>query len=379
MQGNNNRRNENNRKNENSKNAFSKKAEQKDKKNNNNKKTNNGNKKTSKYAYVTMVINGDKYINGAIGLAKGLLITKTKCDLVCMIDNTVSQKGVSRLREVFDYVPLVDRIYKETGWGHKKATERYSSWWKFSFTKWRCLTMTQYKKVLFLDADVSVIKNIDNLFEMKAPAGVFSPALFRKNLSNDKHTEDELEFGILAHGEEVDIKKRLTHPTWISVATGGCILLEPSCYRFCKLLNILCSVEEYKFDIKKISGTDEISIAQAFGDVLWYNIDNIYHYRAGSSESPERINKRDTVRALHYLNEKPWEIPENNKRRSIYYDVKLWWDIFDVPITIKNRNKISNEEYHKIQTKIQDDFKIVYDESFERNWSNMNRNKRNPR
>lgn len=334
------------------------------------------NKRRSKYAYVTMVINGDKYVNGAIGLAKSILISQTKYDLVCMIDDTVSKDSVMRLHEVYNYVVLVDRIYKETSWGGRTASERYSSWWKFSFTKWRCLTMIQYNKILFLDADVLLIKNMDEIFEMNTPAGVFNPALFRKNLVNNKHTKIELDFGIFKHGEIIDIKKRLTHPKCINVMTGGCVLLSPSCTRFCKLLDILCSVEEYKFDVNNSSGTDEISIAQTFSDVPWYNIDNIYHYRAGSSESPERENKRNKIKAIHYLNEKPWEIAENNKRRSIYFDVKLWWDIYNIHITIKNRNRISNEEYHKIQTKIQTDFGTVYDKSFQRNWNNKIGNKK---
>lgn len=330
-----------------------------------NKKTN---KLDSKYAYVTMVIKGDRYVDGAVALAKSILISGSPHDIICMVDDSVSEKGIKNLKENFTHVILVDRIYKETSWGGQKSHNRYSSWWKFSFTKWRCLTFTQYKKILFVDADVIVIQNMDDLFNMKAPGGVFMTKYFAHHLNKHGHGPFDKKMGFPKHGNNMNMEKLLTADDGILVMAGGLMLLTPSCERFCRLLNILCSVETFTVE-NALSGSDTLSIAMTFRDCKWTNFNNIYHYRAGSSEHPAQKSKRDQVKAIHYLNEKPWEIPNNNKRRSLYFDVQLWWDIFNSPVT--SQRKISSEELKKLQAKVKKDYQTVYNKSYQRNFSKL--------
>ncbi|KAL3893547.1 MAG: hypothetical protein SGPRY_014156, partial [Prymnesium sp.] len=49
-----------------------------------------------------------------------------------------------------------------------------SPWARASFAKLRVLTLTSYKRVLLLDTDVIVMRNIDHLLALQAPAFVFS-------------------------------------------------------------------------------------------------------------------------------------------------------------------------------------------------------------
>ena len=37
--------------------------------------------------------------------------------------------------------------------------------WEFCLTKLRAFGLTQFKKIVFLDADIMVLKNLDQLFE----------------------------------------------------------------------------------------------------------------------------------------------------------------------------------------------------------------------
>ena len=50
--------------------------------------------------------------------------------------------------------------------------EMYGPWIDVSFTKWHCLGLTQYDRICFVDADKIMLTNIDDIFQMAAPAGI---------------------------------------------------------------------------------------------------------------------------------------------------------------------------------------------------------------
>jgi len=278
----------------------------------------------SKYAYITLVFGGDRYIPGAVCLAKSLISTNTKYDVICMIDSSVSKSGIDSLKQYFTRILLVPLIYKDViKKNYKKFNDRYDKWINVSFTKWRCLQLLEYKKVLFLDSDVALLKNIDDLFDLTAPAAVFESSQY-KHQAQLSYT-----YGHMRHGEQVDwdemnirLKGNISPPA--GILTGGCVLLVPSEKYFCRMLNIICSTPQYG-NIKCYSGADEQAIVQTFNDVNWTNISNIYHYRAGGVE-PDGVYPKSKIRALHWLSGKPWE---HKKEADSYPDIKIWWTIYE--------------------------------------------------
>ncbi|AGQ20284.1 p13 [Clostera anastomosis granulovirus A] len=118
-----------------------------------------------KCAYVTLVMRGDAYVDGAIALANSIRATNTKYDLVCMITNDVTRS--EELRELFTRVVCVPYWHFSCG---QMLTDRqrqlYGNWINYSFTKWRCFqVMKMYERCVYMDADQVVLRNIDHLFE----------------------------------------------------------------------------------------------------------------------------------------------------------------------------------------------------------------------
>ena len=120
------------------------------------------------YAYVTLVMLGDRYIPGAIVLAHSIRRLDSQADLVVLVTPDVSEDGRRILATFFDRVVPVDFI-KVPNWRVRKQPHR--RYLELVFTKFHLFNLTQYKKVLLIDADALVLKYPDHLFSLPAPMG----------------------------------------------------------------------------------------------------------------------------------------------------------------------------------------------------------------
>lgn len=126
-------------------------------------------------AFVTMVMCGEEYAQGAATLAWSLRQQKTAHELVVMVTPDVRVQVQKLLRKLYDRVIKVD--YIETKVRSALRGKKYRNedkWVKFSLTKACLLKFTEYDKIVWIDADTLVLKNIDCLFELSTPAGICS-------------------------------------------------------------------------------------------------------------------------------------------------------------------------------------------------------------
>jgi hypothetical protein len=122
------------------------------------------------YAYVTLVMMGDRYISAAIVLAHSLRKLNTQADLVVLITSDVSEDGKRVLSTYFDKVLLIDYVVAKN-WRTRKQHHR--KYLELVFTKFHLFKLTEYKKILLIDADALVLKYPDHIFSLNAPAGCF--------------------------------------------------------------------------------------------------------------------------------------------------------------------------------------------------------------
>ena len=125
-------------------------------------------------AWVTLVMRGDAYVPGALALAASLRASGTAAATVCMVTPDVSAGARALLGRAFDRVASVDKLtYPTRPMPTAKQRDIYGGWISDACTKWRCLDF-EYARVIVLDADVVLLGNCDHLFEVAAPAGIFS-------------------------------------------------------------------------------------------------------------------------------------------------------------------------------------------------------------
>lgn len=128
-----------------------------------------------RYAFVTLVMCGDDYVKGALILAWSLRQQKTQHELIVMVTPDVSVSAMRLLRKLYDRVIKVQYIKTRVKSALRgKKYRREDTWIQYSLTKARMLNLTEYDKIVWLDADSIVLNNIDELFALQTPAGICS-------------------------------------------------------------------------------------------------------------------------------------------------------------------------------------------------------------
>src|SRR5262249_38170673 len=133
-----------------------------------------------------------------------------KC--VIMVTPDVSNGGRQQLAQVFDEVVSISYIqFKCRPLRTHKQRELYSSWIERSFTKWCCLTLVKYDKIILIDADTIAIHNMDELFLSEPPGATFSSPWSEPftSMCPKQKEEDKGKVGIfnpyqgIAHGQKI--------------------------------------------------------------------------------------------------------------------------------------------------------------------------------
>jgi len=279
-----------------------------------------------KNAYVMLVMKGDKYGFGAVITSFSLKHTGTPWDIVCMVTPDVSeemQKMISTVARVvkIDYLEFPTRALKT-----QRQEDIYGSWNSQSYTKAQCLTLWEYNKIIFLDADIIVVQNIDHLFELNAPAATFSSPW---GYEYDEHGPFMLTGYPNEHGKPVlyeTIMKNMNSGGFTLI--GSLMLLEPSKNNYNNYLKKISEEisRQGNFGFDCYSTVDEQSIVFSFTN--WTHIHQKYNFILHKIEWLRKNNTVEIPHVLHYFSDKkPWLL-QTSWSSSIYNTTKIWWYLF---------------------------------------------------
>ena len=114
-----------------------------------------------KKAFITYLCN-DKFIPGAVALAKSLQHFKVSHEIACMVTDEVTEKGRIELENSGLSLVNIEKIIPQRTDGIK---DRYkeNSW--MMFTKLNLWRLSDYDKLVFLDADCIATDNIDEMMD----------------------------------------------------------------------------------------------------------------------------------------------------------------------------------------------------------------------
>ena len=250
-----------------------------------------------KYAWVTFV-NNKSYLDGAHVLAKSLEISASKYNLIILIPDDFNiniQNPVNNLSNI-EYIPIKLLVYQNDGKDiSMKARANYS----YCINKIYAWSLISYDKVCWLDSDMIVLKNIDDIFNNDIRDGQIGAA----------------------HGCTCNILKNTKLSTNCEICpfnnligtyiNTGLILLKPNIATYNVLLNI-----DYNYPLP-----DQDAFNEYFKNNIIY-IDSKYNYinnleLAHSEYIPD-------IYIFHFSYGKPWEAETmrlTGTFRSIY---NLW-------------------------------------------------------
>ncbi|XP_077249846.1 plant glycogenin-like starch initiation protein 3 isoform X2 [Tasmannia lanceolata] len=113
-------------------------------------------KSRKREAYATVLHSSDTYVCGAITLAQSIIKTGTKRDLIILIDKSISKTKRQALSNAGWKIREIKRI--------RNPRAEKNSYNEYNYSKLRLWQLTDYDKVIFVDSDIIVLRNLDLLF-----------------------------------------------------------------------------------------------------------------------------------------------------------------------------------------------------------------------
>ena len=269
------------------------------------------------YAYVTLCMKGTKYVPGVLALATSIRMSGSVFPLVCMVTSDVPMVA----RELIATVAVVHEVpklqYRTKPMKSSHSMRLYKEWYDESYTKWNCLNLTQYTKVLFIDADMIIIDNVDHLFDLQAPAATFSTPWATEFDPAGSFSIADYPTGHADRVPAATIARNLITGGYTFIAS--LVLLEPAAEDYNKLLDKIQNYQPFGFD--NYSSPDEQSLAWYYitKNTTWTHIHQRYNFIIHKLEWLDHA----TPAVLHYFShKKPW-LCENDT--TPWFTDKIWW------------------------------------------------------
>ncbi|KAG4176735.1 hypothetical protein ERO13_A11G264600v2 [Gossypium hirsutum] len=235
-------------------------------------------------AYVTVLHSSDAYVCGAIALAQSIIRTNSTKDLLLLHDEHVSPRSLTGLRTAGWKTRQIERIRSPFA---KKGS--YNEW---NYSKLRIWLLTWYHKVVFIDSDLLVFKNMDWVFHYPQISAA----------GNDR-----------------------------TLFNSGIMVIEPS----------LCTFEDLmlkSFKVGSYNGGDQGFLNEVF--TWWHRLPNEVNFLKyfDRNHSLDREKIPDDLSAIHYLGLKPWmcyrdyDCNWDIKERQVFASDKAhekWWQVYD--------------------------------------------------
>ncbi|XP_059650259.1 putative UDP-glucuronate:xylan alpha-glucuronosyltransferase 4 [Cornus florida] len=218
-----------------------------------------------KEAYVTVLHSSEAYVCGAIALAQSIIQTNSTKDLVLLADNSISAKSLQGLKAAGWKIKRIQRIRSP-----QAKRDAYNEWNYSKLQMWRLI---EYDKLIFVDADLLVLRNMDEFFIYPQLSAV----------GNDKF-----------------------------LFNSGVMVVEPSECTYQTLMKNRFAVDSY-------NGGDQGFLNEVF--TWWHRLPSrLNHLKIFSRVQDTKHEVPKDVYAIHYLGLKPW---------VCYKDYDCNWDMFD--------------------------------------------------
>jgi glycogenin glucosyltransferase len=226
---------------------------------------------------------------GAAVLAHSLRDAGTTKKLAALVTlDTLSADTITELRSLYDYLIPVERIRNPTP-ANLYLMGRPDL--LYAFTKIALWRQTQFRKIVYLDADVVALKSLDELFALDAP---FAAA--------------------------PDIG-------WPDAFNTGVMALTPNMGEYWALQTMAAAGDSF-------DGADQGLLNQYYENCSWHRLSFTYNCTPNAQyqwEPAYRFYKRD-ISAVHFIGkDKPWSTGRKGPGGFGVYNELLarWWAVYD--------------------------------------------------
>ena len=151
-------------------------------------------------AYITLLSNKN-YLEGVLILNESLKKVNSAYPLYCMLSPNVDNSIQNRLENANVYCIRINKSVIEN---QESVNNDFFSYWNYTFDKLMIWGLTQFEKLVYLDSDMVILKNIDLLFDKESFSAVCAGKSFP---GNDSWIE--LNSGVIVLTPDSEIEKKL--------------------------------------------------------------------------------------------------------------------------------------------------------------------------
>lgn len=256
------------------------------------------------YSYITLLLN-DSYIYGVILLSESLKEVKSEYPLEVLVTSDVTPPILNVLDQLELKYTIIDSIEREDFIDYnKKISQLFTKNWASCLTKLQLWDQTQFDKIVYLDNDIMILKNIDHLF-------------------NYPHMTSALD------GEYFNIWPNSPH------FNAGVLVIEPNKEEYKKLVDYVAN-----FSI------DDWTKSQCIADQELLNM-----YYSDWINKPElHLNKYYDIFGPYIQEEQIKDVEQNSY--FIHFVGRKPWRAFNKPSEETYTEKFYEDAFNKIQTKV---------------------------
>ncbi|CAN8240996.1 unnamed protein product [Cochlearia groenlandica] len=270
-------------------------------------------------AYVTFLAGNGDYVKGVVGLAKGLRKVKSAYPLVVAMLPDVPEEHREILRSQGCVVREIEPVYPPDD--HVSYARDY---YIINYSKLRIWNFNEYNKVVFLDADIQVYDNIDELFDL--PDGYLHGVIGCFCEKTWSHTPQYTIGYCQQCPDKVRWPAEMDIPPPPPYYNAGMFVFEPNVSIYERLLQTLKVSPPTEFAEQDFLN---VFFEKEFKPIsLVYNLIMSILWR-----HPENVELKK-VKVVHYCapGSKPWKFTGEEPymdREDVKMLVKKWWDIYN--------------------------------------------------
>jgi len=255
-------------------------------------------------AWVTLLTQTN-YLVGVRTLRASLERSGSPHPLVVMVTDDIDGPSRRVLEDDGCLLRPVEPLRPPSNLQDSYANARFAEVW----TKLAAWQLTEFERVVFLDADMLVTQNMDELFSLElAPGTIAACHACRCNPNR-----------IYTHCTGLD---HTTEPESVDdYLNGGFLVLTPDQTVYAALLQRMAEVD----DLERYPFAEQDLLNEHYHQ-RWQPLPYVYNaLKTLAFQHPSLWDASD-VKNIHYIIDKPWQKALDPEDR--YYPVnKLWWDV----------------------------------------------------
>lgn len=294
----------------------------------------------SKCAWVTLLTRSS-YLPGVITLIHSLSIQRTAYPLIVLVTPSLPASSLRALElEITQNALLKVHPVEPLLLPNNSKTTFIASRFEDTWTKLRTFQLTSYETCVFLDADITIYNNMDDIFDIKLPDDSWIAACHACvcNLDHDiwapaNWNRKNCAYTPLQHASALDtgtpVPPSSSPPDTYTLLNGGVFLYHPSD-------PLWQAVHQHFLTSSELSAyqfPDQDFLASFFCG-KWRSLSWRYNALKTMRQWHTNIWRDDEIKGLHYIVDKPWEkrVASDGIGGHLGRDGDThtwWWNVWD--------------------------------------------------